>query len=221
MNSPHLGPAVLTAVGLRFSRAGTTILSGIDLHLLGGQRTALTGPSGSGKTVLMSLLAGLALPDSGTILLDGQPLTAHGSALRRRIGVVFQGYALVSLLTAAENIELGLAAVGRPPDEAADLARRALEQVGLADRAEHLIEELSGGQQQRVAIARAIASQPEILLADEPTAEQDAAHRAQALQAILAVAATGAAVLLATHDPDVAALCDREVRLHGGTLTPV
>ena len=161
---------------------------------------ALTGPSGSGKTTLLSVLAGLAEPDSGTVLLDGHPLADHGPQLRRRVGIVFQGYVLVALLTAAENVEMALVVTGLPAAQAAERAREALELVGLTDRAEHLVEELSGGQQQRVAVARGLAGRPDVLLADEPTAEQDPAHAAQALDAILAAADRGAAVLLATHD---------------------
>jgi len=135
---------------LTFSRSGVEILRGIDIDLRSGERVALTGPSGSGKTTLMSVLAGLAEPDSGTVLLDGRPLADHGPQLRRRVGIVFQGYALVALLTAAENVEIALVATGLPAAQAAERAREALELVGLADRAEHLVEELSGGQQQRV-----------------------------------------------------------------------
>ena len=152
---------------------------------------ALTGPSGSGKTTLLSVLAGLAEPDSGTVLLDGRALADHGPQLRRRVGIVFQGYVLVALLTAAENVEMALVVTGLPAAQAAERAREALELVGLADRAEHLVEELSGGQQQRVAVARALAGRPDVLLADEPTAEQDPAHAAQALDAILAAADRG------------------------------
>jgi ABC-type lipoprotein export system ATPase subunit len=146
-------------------------------------------------------------------------LQAHGTDLRRRVGVVFQGYALVALLTAAENIELALMASGLPAPEAAERARETLEVVGLADRAEHLVEELSGGQQQRVAIARALAGRPDVLLADEPSAEQDHVNRAAILDAILGAADAGAAVLLATHDADVALRCDRRLHLVDGRLT--
>jgi len=203
---------------LRLRRSGVQILRGIDIDLRSGERVALTGPSGSGKTTLMSVLAGLAQPDSGTVLLDGRPLQ-HGPQLRRRIGIVFQGYALVALLTAAENVEMALVAAGLPAAQAADRAREALELVGLADRAEHLVEELSGGQQQRVAVARALAGRPDILLADEPTAEQDPIHAALALDAILAAADHGVAVLLATHDAQVVRRCSRRLHVVDGALT--
>ncbi|MGI3780703.1 MAG: ABC transporter ATP-binding protein [Janthinobacterium lividum] len=191
----------------------------MDLTVRSGERLALTGPSGSGKTVLLSVLAGLARPDSGTVLLDGRPLEEQ-AALRGRMGVVFQGYGLVALLTAVENVELPLLAAGEPAAQARDRALAALGSVGLGDRDEHLVEELSGGQQQRAAVARALVVRPDVLLADEPTAEQDVGHRASTLDAILAAASTGTAVVLATHDPVVAARCDRIVHLDADLRLP-
>lgn len=212
-------PVELVGSRLRLAHGDTHILRGVDISLRAGERVALTGPSGSGKSTLLSLLAGLGVPSSGSVLLDGRPLSEHGTALRRRIGVVFQGYALVALLTAAENVELALVAAGLPAEQAAVRAHEALERVGLGDRAEHLVEELSGGQQQRVAVARALAGRPDVLLADEPSAEQDHTHRALTLRAILDAADTGAAVLLATHDAEVARSCDRRLHLVDGQLT--
>ena len=209
----------LVGKDLWLRRSEVQILRGIDIDLRSGERVALTGPSGSGKTTLMSVLAGLAEPDSGTVLLDGHPLADHGPQLRRRVGIVFQGYALVALLTAAENIEMALVATGLPASQAAKRARDVLELVGLTDRAEHLVEELSGGQQQRVAVARALAGRPDVLLADEPTAEQDPGHAAKALNAILAAADKGVAVLVATHDAQVVRRCDRRLHIVDGALT--
>lgn len=207
----------LVARDVRVARGGVEILRGVDVTLRGGERLALTGPSGSGKTVLLGILAGLARPESGTVLLDGRPL-AQDPSLRQRLGVVFQGYGLVALLTAAENVELPLLSARVPAARARSRAREALESVGLGDRAEHLVEELSGGQQQRAAVARALVVRPDVLLADEPTAEQDVGHRTATLDAILAAASTGTAVLLATHDPVVAARCDRVLHLDAGVL---
>jgi ABC-type lipoprotein export system ATPase subunit len=209
---------VLVGQGIRVSRGGTEVLRGVDLAVRAGERLALTGPSGSGKTVLLSILAGLAAPSAGAVLLDGRPLPAHGATLRARMGLVFQGYGLVALLTAAENVELPLLAARVRPSEARARAHEALDLVNLGDRSEHLVEELSGGQQQRAAVARALVVRPDVLLADEPTAEQDVGHRAATLDAILATASRGTAVLLATHDPVVAARCDRVVHLDAGLL---
>jgi putative ABC transport system ATP-binding protein len=211
--------AELVGKDLVLTRGGTPILRGVDLTLRAGERVALTGPSGSGKTTLLSLLAGLERPDSGTVLLDGIPVADLGATLRLRIGMVFQGYALVALLTASENVELALLAAGVPAEQASRRARECLSAVGLTDRAEHLVEELSGGQQQRVAVARALATRPSVLLADEPTAEQDPVHRAVALDALLAAADAGAAVLIATHDEGLAVRCHRWVHIVDGALT--
>jgi putative ABC transport system ATP-binding protein len=217
--SPAAPSTELVGRDLSLTRSGTPILRGVDVTLRAGERVALTGPSGSGKTTLMSLLAGLQVPDTGTVLLDGRPLTDLGAGVRIRIGVVFQGYALVSLLTASENVELALLAAGVPAGEAMHRARESLEAVGLGDRAEHLTEELSGGQQQRVAVARALTTRPAVLLADEPTAEQDPVNRAIALDALLAAADAGAAVLIATHDADLALRCHRRLNIVDGRLT--
>ena len=129
---------------------------------------------------------------------------------------MLQGYGLVSLLSAAENIEVALRAAGRAPSEAAAAAREALGQVGLGTHADHLVEELSGGQQQRTAVARALALRPRLLIADEPTAELDPASRAITLTRLFEVATGGGALVLATHDPEVAARCDRTLDLRPG-----
>lgn len=210
-------PVALAGRGLDFVRDGIQVLAGVAIELRRGERVALTGPSGSGKSTLISLLAGLDRPDAGTVRLDDLPLNAEVD-LRRRIGVVFQGYALVSLLTATENVELPLLAAGLASDEAARRTQEAFARTGLSDRDEHLVEELSGGQQQRLAVARTLAARPDVLLVDEPTTEQDSAHRAQTVSAVLREAARGAAVLLATHDDQVAARCDRWLHLENGTL---
>jgi putative ABC transport system ATP-binding protein len=124
-----------------------------------------------------------------------------------------QGFGLVSLLTAAENVEIGLRAAGMPARSAVEASAAALADLGLGDHADHLVQELSGGQQQRVAVARALASKPELLIADEPTAEQDAVTRELVLARMFAVATDGGAIVLATHDPEVAARCDRIISL--------
>ena len=170
-----------------------------------------TGPSGSGKTTLLTLLAGLEAPAAGAITLDDTPISTPG--LRRRLGVLLQSYGLVAVLTAAENVEIALRGTGVTAAEARVRAADVLAELDLAEHHDHLIEELSGGQQQRVALARAVVGRPQLLVADEPTAEQDGAHRAVVLAVLRRTVHDGAVVVLATHDLDMAATCDRECRL--------
>jgi len=202
---------LLRAEDLRVTRGGRVLFSGVSLSVSPGERLAIMGPSGSGKTSLLSVLAGLAAPESGTVLRAGSPLTA--GTLPARTAAVLQGYGLVSLLTAAENVEIVLRAGGSPAPDAMAVAAAALTELGLGDYAGHLVQELSGGQQQRVAVARALAARPELLIADEPTAEQDAVTREVVLARMFAVAADGGAIVLATHDADVASRCDRILSL--------
>jgi ABC-type lipoprotein export system ATPase subunit len=203
--------SLLQAEGLRFERGGRVIFEGVSLSVQPGDRVAVTGPSGTGKTSLLSVLAGFAAPTAGTVRRGGELVTA--GTLPARTAAVLQGYGLVSLLTAAENVEIMLRAGSMPARLAMAAANTALAELGLGDYGDHLVQELSGGQQQRVAVARALAARPELLIADEPTAEQDAVTRELVLARLLGVAADGGAVVLATHDPEVVARCDRVVSL--------
>lgn len=207
--------AELRAVGVNYRRAGRQILQDVDLHVRAGEVLAVTGPSGSGKSSLLAVLAGLE-PADGAVRLDGDPLRPADVEERRRFGLVLQGYGLVSVLTASENLEVVLQSRGLSRDGARTRAATALASVGLEGQSDQLIEELSGGQQQRVAVARAIVTEPEVLLADEPTAELDAGARRIVLDLLFAAAARGAIVVLATHDPEVGDACDHELRLVGG-----
>jgi putative ABC transport system ATP-binding protein len=202
---------ILEARGLRFVRGGRVILEGVDVTIGPGESLAVVGPSGSGKTSLLALLSGLAAPTAGQVTVDGVPLEAPGHP---DLAVVLQGYGLVSLLTAAENVEAALRAAGRSPAEATEVSAAALEDVGLAGHEEQLIDELSGGQQQRVAVARALALRPQLLIADEPTAEQDKASRQLVLDRLFEVPHRDGSLVLATHDPEVAERCDQVVELH-------
>lgn len=196
-----------------YARAGRVILDDVTATARPGQALAIVGPSGSGKSSLLALLAGLEEPDSGTVQRDS---TA-------RVGLILQGYGLVGVLTAAENIEIALqagAAGPMPPTEIDQRTKQALDAVGLAGLAGHLTEELSGGQQQRVAIARALAIDPAVILADELTAELDHNTKHHVVDLVLDVAHRGGTVVIATHDPDVAARCDRVVRIADGRLQP-
>jgi ABC-type lipoprotein export system ATPase subunit len=203
---------VLEARGIRYSRDGQLILDGIDLAVAPGESLAITGPSGSGKTSLLAIISGLAAPADGDVYLDGTRLSGYAGP-SAGVALVLQGYGLVSLLTAAENIEVALRAAGMPAPAARPTARTALEELGLGAHTGQIVEELSGGQQQRVAIARALALQPRMLIADEPTAELDPAARTVALARIFEVAAAGGSLVIATHDPEVAGRCDRTLDL--------
>jgi putative ABC transport system ATP-binding protein len=203
---------VLKAEGLAYEKAGQVIVTGIDVAVEAGKSLAVVGPSGSGKTTLLALLSGLYTPSKGKVEFAGAPLT--GSGPPPGMAVVLQNYGLVSLLTAAENIEVALRAQGQTPAESIPAARGALAQVGLEAQADQLVEELSGGQQQRTAVARALALQPQLLIADEPTAELDANARANVLARMFGVAHDGGALILATHDPEVAERCDNILELH-------
>jgi len=202
--------------------APLTILTGISFEVSAGESVAIVGQSGSGKTTLLSLLAGLDLPTEGDILLDGQSLAgldedARAGLRAGRVGFVFQSFQLLAGFTALENVMLPaeLAGLG----DAAGRARRALDEVGLAARLDHYPHQLSGGEQQRVALARAFAGQPRILFADEPTGNLDTATGQKIIDLMFGLnRAHGTTLILVTHDPALAARCDRRLTLREGRL---
>jgi putative ABC transport system ATP-binding protein len=202
---------VIEARDLGYDIGGRAIFGGVDLRVGPGERLAVVGPSGSGKTSLLSLLAGLAVPTTGRVTLDGAAVSP--GSVPAGVATVLQGHGLVALLTAAENIEIALFAAGVAGERVGPLVAAALAELGLADHADQLADELSGGQQQRVAVARALATGPDLLIADEPTAEQDRASRELVLARMLAITTRGGSLVLATHDPDVAERCDRVLDL--------
>ena len=206
------------------SAAGpVNILRGVDLDIGRNAAVALVGPSGSGKTSLLMLLAGLERATAGRILLDGQDVTAMTedalARLRRQsVGIVFQAFHLIPTMTALENVSVPLELAGRP--DAAQRATEALRSVGLAHRLTHLPGQLSGGEQQRVALARAFAGEPKLLLADEPTGNLDHATGAQVMDLLFALRARiGTTLLLITHDPRLAARCDRQALMEDGRVS--
>jgi putative ABC transport system ATP-binding protein len=208
----------IVARDLALDGAGTRILDGITLEAYAGRVLAVTGSSGSGKTSLLSVLGGLVLPSAGEVSYDGAPVGTRSGEPRPGTAFVLQTYGLVPTLTAEENVAVALRARRVPPAEAGRRAVAVLDRVGVGDLAERLIQELSGGQLQRVAVARALAVEPDVLLADEPTSELDEKNRDLVVAEIRAEADRGAVVVLATHDPEVADLCDDELALVDGRV---
>jgi putative ABC transport system ATP-binding protein len=194
---------------------GRDILSDLTMVVRAGEALAITGPSGSGKTTLLMLAAGLQLPTSGRVLVDGQEIGTDEQS-RRRFGVVLQNHGLVSVLTASENVALPLQARGMAAAEVGRLAQAGLDAVGLHAVADSLVQDLSGGQQQRVAVARALAGAPDAVLADEPTSELVAEQRKAIVELLLQQAHQGRLLVLASHDPEVVGACQRRVRLVDG-----
>jgi putative ABC transport system ATP-binding protein len=199
-------------------------LRDVDMRVDRGELVAIRGRSGSGKTTLLSLIGGLDRPTSGLALVDGQSVGEMGQdALvdmrRRKIGFIFQAFGLLSILSAAENVEVPLRLVEADRREREDRVHVLLELVGLGDRSGHRPHELSGGEQQRVAIARALANRPDVLLADEPTGQLDS-HTGRAVMSLLraVVRSEGVTALIATHDPMLIDLADRLVELRDGRI---
>ncbi len=197
----------------------------VEIETPGGETVAVLGPNGSGKTTMFRCLAGLLAIDDGTIRLDGQALDDPERSLfvppnERPIAVVFQDYLLFPSLTAVENVAFGLRARGTPKTEARMRARSWLERVGLSDHADHRPGALSGGQAQRVALARALATEPRVLLLDEPLAALDAGTKSEVRRDLRRHLASFEGVrLLVTHDPvDAYALADRVVILESGQI---
>jgi putative ABC transport system ATP-binding protein len=198
------------------------ILRGISLTIMPGETVALLGPSGSGKTSLLMVLAGLERPSAGRVELAGHNLgTLNEDGLarlrRRHVGIVFQSFHLIPTMTATENVAIPLELAGdRGAFEAAEAA---LARVGLAHRLRHYPGQLSGGEQQRVAIARAFAAGPQLLLADEPTGNLDGETGRAVIDCLFTEhARLGTALLLITHDAELAARCGREVNLADGRI---
>ncbi len=189
---------------------GEAVIKAVNLHIRPGEYAALTGPSGSGKSTLMNILGCLDTPTAGRYLLDGMDVSRLTPARlcqvrREKIGFVFQGYQLLSKLSAAENVAYPLMLRGMEPDQRRLLALKALRQVGLSDREDARPSQLSGGQQQRVALARALCCKPKLLLCDEPTGALDPASRDDILALLDGWNRRGNTVVVITHDPVVAA----------------
>jgi putative ABC transport system ATP-binding protein len=220
------GSAILEVEGLAKSyRSGERtleVLREVSFRLPAGETLAIVGPSGSGKTTLLGLCAGLDAPTAGTVRLAGEDLgrldeDGRARVRNRHTGFVFQSFQLIPTLTALENVMVPLELRGER-----GLERQAgalLEQVGLAERLDHYPAQLSGGEQQRVAIARAFINRPKILFADEPTGNLDAETGGRVVEALFRLnAAAGTALVLVTHDLDLAGRTRRRIRLRGGAV---
>jgi putative ABC transport system ATP-binding protein len=199
-----------------------TIVDGVSFDIAAAESVAVTGPSGAGKSTLLALLAGLDLPSTGKVWLDGVDLTTldeDGRARLRaqRVGFVFQSFHLIPALTALENVMLPLELAGRPDARAA--ARDTLQRVGLQGRTGHYPRQLSGGEQQRVAIARAFVTRPAVLFADEPTGNLDTATGARVGELLFELNANAHTTLvLVTHDAQLAARCARALHMEAGRV---
>ena len=217
---------LLTARDVVRSFGSTRALDGACFALDAGEVVAIMGPSGSGKSTLLHCLAGILPPDAGSVTYDGRELTAMSdrerSALRRRdFGFVFQFGQLVPELDCVENAALPLRLEGVRRREAERRATRWLERLEVADLAAKRPGEISGGEGQRVAVARALATEPRVLFADEPTGALDSLNGERVMALLTADARDhGAAVVLVTHEPRVAAYADREVALRDGVVDP-
>ena len=185
---------------------------------------AIMGPSGSGKSTMMHIIGCLDVPDDGEVWLSGRRVdTLRGRALTRlrgrEIGFIFQGFNLIPTLTAVENVALAAEYAGKSRSHAAERARELLDLVGLSDRVRHMPSELSGGQQQRVAIARALVNGPTLVLGDEPTGDLDTVTSDEIVSTMRRINTdTGTTFLLVTHNPEVAAKCDRTIRMRDGVV---
>ncbi len=218
------GTAIIEVSGVskrvRDATGELTILHEIDLVLPRRESVAIVGASGSGKSTLLSILAGLDVPSSGTVKLDGIDLfsldeDARAAVRGERVGFVFQSFQLMGHLTALVNVMLPLGLRG--VREATALATEMLGRVGLGARLSHYPKLLSGGEQQRVALARAFVVRPALLLADEPTGSLDHATGEAVMQLMLELnREVGTTLVLVTHDPGIAARCDRQIRIEAG-----
>ena len=211
-------------------RTGSNVVQALrdaSVEVEQGKLTLLQGPSGSGKTTLINLLGALDYPTSGGVFFDGTPIhlltESKRDQLRRlKMGFVFQSVALISLMSAYENVEFGLRIAGYDPRDRRRRAEQCLSFVGLHKRMHHRPSELSGGEQQRVAIARAIAHKPMVIFADEPTAELDTTMGLQVLKVFKTlVTEEGVTVVMSSHDPAITELADRVVALEDGMVVDV
>src|SRR5438105_2772739 len=211
---------------LPLGREKIEILKGISFQIASGEFVSIVGPSGSGKSTLLGIIAGLDNPTTGQVLIDGADITRMSegelAVVRNgKIGMVFQAYNLIPTLTAQENVEVPLY-VGKHKGSPSARARELLALVGLSHRLGHRPSQLSGGEQQRVAIARSLATDPAVVIADEPTGNLDARNGENVLRLITELREqTGKTFIIASHDPVVASHADRTMRIVDGRIAEI
>lgn len=225
---PHTDEPIVRAVGVErvFGRgqAAVRALKGANLSVMPGRLVALRGRSGSGKTTLINMLGGLDRPTEGAVYFLGREISQlgeseRGEVRRKQMGLIFQSFALVPLMSAYENVEFGMRIAGVPRNECRARAEEVLDYVGLKKRMSHRPFELSGGEQQRVAIARAIAHRPALILADEPTAELDSRMGLQIMKLFKdLVEHEGVTIIMTTHDPAIMEIVDHVYALEDGII---
>jgi putative ABC transport system ATP-binding protein len=204
--------------------ASVHVLKSLDLSIRAGDSVGIVGPSGSGKSTLLMVLAGLEQLDSGELVIDGEALHRMSEDQiadfrGRNIGIVFQSFHLIPNMTALENVAVPLELAN--VSDAFEIARKELVAVGLGERLSHYPGQLSGGEQQRVAIARALAPSPQLLIADEPTGNLDTETGRQIADLLFAEQAErGMTLVLVTHDPALAARCEKQIRMRSGEIVP-
>ena len=215
-----------TALWKIYASGDSTVqaVRGVDVEIKEGEMIAIMGPSGCGKTTLLNVLSGIDEPNSGEVMIDGNPMYSVSDDKRtqmraQNLGFIFQDFNLLPVLSAVENVELPLLLLGKSASESRKSALEALDSVGLADRSEHRPTELSGGQQQRVAIARAIVHHPKVILCDEPTGNLDSATSSTVMTLLKEINnKLGTTFLLVTHDKDVASQCSRILQMDDGLM---
>lgn len=216
------GDKIISANGVYKSFGTLQVLRGVDFYAEQGEVVAITGASGAGKTTLLQILGTLSTPDAGSLTIDGTDVLSLGrgelSSFRgRRIGFVFQFHHLLPEFTALENVMIPALITGRSSKDASSAAHALLQEVGLGARTGHKPSELSGGEQQRVAIARALINRPAVLFADEPTGNLDSATKEEIHRLFFSLRKhLGQTIVIVTHDPALAALCDRTLTMRDG-----